>query len=426
MQSRDLILPLSVLKGGSGEFGRWTRKVARTAASDADRIRLEDLLDEVQEKWIQTIDDYRFPVVTLSDATSAEAVCTIFETLNRTGVKLSPFELLTARFWPKKVSLRALWAKAQDDYPIIQDFEIDPYYLLQVVSLVVSRRAPSVRRGDILNLEASDINEWWDRAVYGMAKGLEMLRDDCGVMLPRWLPYNTMVTPLAAVLAKLALPGSPHVGANRHKLGRWFWCAVFGQVYESSATSQMPKDYVELLAWLQGGEEPETVASFRFDPRMLRDTTVRQRAVYRGTICLVLRRGPRDFHNGAKLTGDLIFEHHVDDHHIFPYAYLGRENVPPRLRDCVLNRTLIDRQTNQRTSDRAPDVYLREMREAMGTFKFEELLESRLLPAGSDSPLWGNDFECFLDGRQEALWNEIRAVTGVREASDLLEEEISA
>ena len=52
------------------------------------------------ERWIKTIDDYHFPVVTLSDATEADALCTIFETLNRTGVKLSVFELLTARFWP--------------------------------------------------------------------------------------------------------------------------------------------------------------------------------------------------------------------------------------------------------------------------------------------------------------------------------------
>ena len=39
---------------------------------------------------------------------------------------------------------------------------------------------------------------------------------------------------------------------------------------------------------------PESVKQFRFDPRTSRDTTPRQRAVYRGTICLVLRDAPRD------------------------------------------------------------------------------------------------------------------------------------
>jgi hypothetical protein len=46
----------------------------------------------------KTIDDYHFPVVTLSDKTEPDALCTIFETLNRTGVKLCVFEWLTARF----------------------------------------------------------------------------------------------------------------------------------------------------------------------------------------------------------------------------------------------------------------------------------------------------------------------------------------
>src|SRR5262249_32129955 len=76
-----------------------------------DRITLEDALDSIEEKWIRTIDDYHFPVVTLSDKTEPDALCTIFETLNRTGVKLSVFELLTARFWPQNLKLRELWDK---------------------------------------------------------------------------------------------------------------------------------------------------------------------------------------------------------------------------------------------------------------------------------------------------------------------------
>src|SRR6266511_2431470 len=158
MQARALILPLSILKGGAGDFGRWTRQVARTVATDEERITLEDALSDVEERWIRTIDDYKFPVVTLSDATNAEAVCTIFETLNRKGVKLSPFELLTARFWPKNVNLRRLWEKAQEDHPIIADFLIDPYYVLQSVSLA-ARSTPSCKRSDVLNLEARAIEE---------------------------------------------------------------------------------------------------------------------------------------------------------------------------------------------------------------------------------------------------------------------------
>ena len=122
LQAKELLLPLSVLKGGAGGFGQWGRKVARQLA-DKERIALEDALDGIEEKWIQIVDDYHFPVVTLSDKTEPDALCTIFETLNRTGVKLSVFELLTARFWPQNIKLRALWEKALADHPVIADFE---------------------------------------------------------------------------------------------------------------------------------------------------------------------------------------------------------------------------------------------------------------------------------------------------------------
>jgi len=36
----------------------------------------------------EPVEQYEFPMVTLNENTSGEAVCTIFETLNRTGVKL--------------------------------------------------------------------------------------------------------------------------------------------------------------------------------------------------------------------------------------------------------------------------------------------------------------------------------------------------
>lgn len=425
MQARELLLPLSVLKGGAGGFGQWGRKVARQL-SDQDRIKLEDALDAIEEKWIRVIDDYHFPVVTLSDQTEPDALCTIFETLNRTGVKLSVFELLTARFWPQDIRLRALWEKALADHPVIGDFEVDPYYILQAISLA-SRKAPSCKRSDVLNMAATDITEWWDKVVAGLASGLKILRDDCKVMLPKWLPYQTVLPPLAAVLARVGIPKSAEAGAQREKLKQWFWCVVFGQVYESAPNSKSAKDVTEIPTWLAGGPQPESIASFRFDPRALRDVTPRQRAIYRGAICLLLGGGARDFHTQAVITGKLLDEEGIDDHHVFPAAYLERQGIgPSRLRDCVLNRTLIDRTTNQMISDRAPSDYLAEIRETPG-FPFAAVLASHGLPANDRSPLLRDDFELFLDARQEHLWQMIRRVTGATFAADLeIEEEAIA
>src|SRR5262249_44241765 len=71
-QCEEMLLPLSVLKNGAGGFSQWSRKAARKL-SDKDRIALEDSLDRIEEKWIRAIDDYHFPVVTLSDKTEPDA-----------------------------------------------------------------------------------------------------------------------------------------------------------------------------------------------------------------------------------------------------------------------------------------------------------------------------------------------------------------
>jgi hypothetical protein len=419
LQARELLLPLSVLKGGAGGFLQWLLQATNPMPQE-QRIQKQDALTRINEKWIKTIDDYHFPVVTLSDTTEPDALCTIFETLNRTGVKLSVFELLTARFWPQKINLRVLWDEALRAHPPIGDFEIDPYYVLQGISLAC-RKTASCKRGDVLNLDASDIENWWGKVVQGLATGLEILRDDCKVMLPKWVPYQTMLPPLAAVLAKVGSPKTAEAGAQREKLKRWFWCAVFGQAYESAANSQSAKDVGELVTWLGGGDPPETVAGFRFDPKALRDVTPRQRSIYRGVICLILGTGAgaRDFHTQAVITGKLMAEEGIDDHHVFPAAHLERKGIgPARVRDCVLNRTLIDRTTNQMISDRAPSDYLSEIRNT-ADFPFETVLASHNLPVGAASPLLCDDYEPFLAWRQARLWEHIQRVTGATTAADL-------
>jgi hypothetical protein len=420
LQAKELTMPLSLLKGGAGGFLQWLLQVTNPMPAD-ERTKMLDRLTKINDQWIKTIDDYHFPVVTLSDKTEPDALCTIFETLNRTGVKLSVFELLTARFWPQKINLRELWDKACEANPIIVDFAVDPYYLLQSISLA-SRKTPSCKRSDVLNLAPADIETWWQPVVAGLATGLTILRDDCKVMLPKWLPYQTMLAPLAAVLAMTGLPKTPEAGAQREKLKRWFWCAVFGQAYESSPNSQSAKDTGELVAWFEGRAIPESIKTLRFDPKALRDVTPRQRSIYRGTICMILGSGTgaRDFHTQAVITGNLMNEEGIDDHHVFPDDFLLKKKgvTIARTRDCVLNRTLIDRTTNQMISNHAPADYLSTIRKTPG-FPLDAVLMSHCLPTGNDSSLWKNDYDAFLAWRQDRLWQEIQRVTGLAEATDL-------
>jgi hypothetical protein len=418
-QAEKLVFPLGELFGGSG-FQAWATTVqALRCKNMEDMLNLQARLNKLHEEWIEPVEQYEFPMVTLNENTSGEAVCTIFETLNRTGVKLGVWDLLTARFWAHDLNLRQLWEEARSDHEVLEDYDIDPYYLLQVVGLLEpgvdksgAPRAPSIKRKAILQMNVEQARAGWDAAARGLCNVLTMLRDDCGVLAPGLIPYTTMLIPMAAVWASQRHVTGANEGANRLKLLRWFWCSVFGQRYENSPNSQAEKDYGELRHWMDGGPPPESVADFALDSLKLREIRPRQRAVYRGTMCLILQNGALDFHKRGKIHAQLLGDKQnpVDDHHVFPRAYLDKRDYPAKLRDCILNRTYIDRKTNHRLSKRAPSDYFGEIREKHGTKETTELLKSHLLP---EQQLLTDNFEGFLKAREAELLRLVAARTGV-------------
>ena len=325
-QASALVLPIAEVRNGGSI--RWIDKVVR-ARADEDPDRVRALLYEAQQAYVEPLTRYSFPVTVLPESTELEAVCTIFETLNRTGRPLTPFELISARAFAGGLSLFDHWQAARDEYPILEDFEIEPYYLLQVIAL---RLGTQCKRSIVLGLPADAIEQEWAPAVHDMASALSMLRVECGVVVSKWLPYRPMLIPLAVAWRDIAAATGPEQGAMRAKLIRWFWCACFTGEYESSSATLAERDSPVLRAWLAGGEPPPVVRDFAWDPERWREITRRQQGLYRATISLTLSQSPRDFHTGAPLTPELINAEKIDDHHVFP------PRVPARPRSSARNR----------------------------------------------------------------------------------------
>ena len=294
-QAKTLVFPLYRVFGTAGGFSGWQNQVLRAHGGEASSIlNLQEQLTRLHDQWIKPIEEYDFPMVTLNEETSGPAVCMIFETLNRTGVTLSVYDLLTARFWPLDFNLRQKWDDAKEGYSILEEFCIDPYYILQIIALLEPGsdndgkiRAPSVKRSAILDMKVEQARKGWNNAIEGLTSALAILRDDCGVLVPELLPYNTIVVPMAAAMAIAKTSKGADAGANRLKIIRWFWCSVFGQKYENAPNSQAEKDFSELQRWISGGEAPESVKEFTYELN-LRQVKPRQRAVYRGVMAIVL------------------------------------------------------------------------------------------------------------------------------------------
>jgi len=407
-QVESRVIPFSTIVTSPDGFAGWLIQ-ALEEISESERHEFMEQAMRVNNSFLDSIRNYEFPVVTLSSRVSIEALCTIFETINRTGVKLSLFELMTARFFKFGVNLRTKWDEAVEQYPLFgpSKFALDPYYLLQAISMTVNH-PPTCKRKDILNLTFEQLESNWAEVCDGMNRGLELLRDDCRIVNRRWLPTPSMLGPLAALMTIDKPRNVVDWGTRKAFVRRWIWCAIFGQRYEAAANTRAEKDVSEMKLWMRGGEVPSMIETFDPESVPLREASSSSAPVYKGAICLALLNGARDFAHHGPITEQMIANEDVDDHHIFPRRYL--ENLgerKPRI-NCVLNRTLIDSETNRRISSNPPSVYLPRLN--LGGEE-DRILSSHYLPTGADSALLSNDFEQFLTFRERRLREAIAKVT---------------
>src|SRR5206468_1718007 len=147
-----------------------------------------------------------------------------------------------------------------------------------------------------------------------------------------------------------------------------FWCCCFNQRYDGPPNTLNAADLRQVGEWLDHSEtEPEAVTDFSLDGIDLRRAAQQRNAVYRSVICLTIVNGARDFHTGNRLTADSLKDpaRRIEDHHFFPTGWLKKLDPPMSGENSILNRALIDYQTNRRISDKAPSVYIAEIEAAL-------------------------------------------------------------
>lgn len=411
-QAEKLVLPISRIVGTPGGYEEWRDEVVEIRKKmkiyeDGDR----EILRRFGQELVYNLTDYHFPVVTLQSRTPTEAVCAIFETLNRTGVKLSAFDLLVASFYPKDIRLRDAWEEAKSDYPLLKEYSIDPYYLLQTVALRSERKGMGeCKRGTVLKLEADDYRKYWKSTVDGLAEGLKCLRENCGVLTTHWLPYATFLVPFAALIADSKGSYRGHeIAGWKAKLQRWFWASTFAQSYEKAPNSTSKSHYVEMKRWLKENIRPQFIddAKKALDSMDLQDVTPKQRARYRGFMCVILRRGIKDFYKAEAISPSKMFSGEVNDHHIFPQGVFGKGEWAEAI-NSIPNRTLIDERSNKIIQNKRPSAYIPILQKDCPPKLLDEIFSRHLIPIGEGSSTWNDDLQLFLKYRSEALLKEAK------------------
>lgn len=435
-QYKQRMLPCTVLLTQES-FYRW-----RDGFEDWLRNTNSDQLDRYRAEWrdgwtraVTAFQTFEVPLVELprvddSDSESIGRVCAIFEKLNSTGVDLSVYDLLTARLYRSNIKLHDLWAEAVHAHPRLREWskgKADHHkFGVLVLRTLALLRGLDPKPRILIDLSPDNFDEDWRRAAAAMERALELIElvgsDGFGVFAEKWLPGFGLIPILAALRYEI---DERRLGdQEREMLRRWYWCNVFLERYSSAVESKSRKDYLEMTRhWFEDGPPPEVfreaedligAPGFR-----IRDSASHASARYSGVFCLLALRNARDWRRGE----DIRLQE-LQDHHIFPKAYLKRHEITKRVDvNTIANRTLISNETNGKIKDKAPGDYISSddifPSGASGDLLEPHFIDERTLriieAAGDDT---SNEdladlYQRFVEARQAAMIDEIRRACGI-------------
>jgi hypothetical protein len=240
--------------------------------------------------------------------------------------------------------------------------------------------------------------------------------DGFGAFSMDWMPYSTMVPVLAALLWKIDDAGCDF-RSYKH-IQKWYWSSVFLERYAGAVETITKKDYDDLVrSFFDESFTPdvfkEADRNILSNPGFTLKNINRINSIYKGVMNLIALEGAKDFR-----ADDSIEFHVLDDHHIFPKAYLnsildnfGKHTYSKQDINCILNRTLISDKTNRHISRSKPSDYLHKI---VPSEKKVSIMQSHLINEKALERMENNDFENFIKAREEQILYKLREKLSIK------------
>lgn len=380
----ELAIPMTRFRDSS-EFYPWLYNEQKAWPDDESRSRIVALYNRMSS--------FMVPVVALSPSTGRDNIVNIFERINRTGVGLSLFDLAGARLYLKKVMLRDLWDEFQKNIPETAKW-VKPEFLLKVVALLQGKEPRKRTLLDVIDdLDKPAFESRWYQAAEAIAQAHDRMTKRYGALTSDWIPFSTMVVPLAALLHHLQ---QSHAGEDAYrKLDRWYWASVFSQRYDSAVDTKSYQDARDIRRWFEDGSAPDWLQRIGVGDVDL-DISESRSAVYRGLMCLIVLQGAKDF-----LTGQSANLNECQDDHVFPKSVYGKKHLV----DSILNRTLISKESNGAKSNKHPSKFMEVCLTHHGGDepRLLQTLRSHFISEEGYLGLLADDYDTFVSARKGML-----------------------
>ena len=316
---------------------------------------------------------------------------------------------MTATFAKYNFNLREDWNKIKNKKPFNDDNvlqDVEGAIFLAACTLLNAYKVgiKSCEKRDVLNLPLDVYKECRDKIRNGFVEVKNFLADE-KIFRSKDLPYTSQLIPLSVLFA-IIKEKSLNNAAAKNKIRQWYWCGVFGEVYNNAANMGRYINYInEVMDWINGGDVPKVVKDLEFSATSLLSGP--GGAIYKGVIAIILQNNSRDFIKGDNMGTAFFNDKNVELHHIFPQKYCKQKKFDKEKWDSALNKTPLLNDTNNKLGGDAPSKYLKKI-----NFDEETLIEILKSNWIDIDDLRKDNFDAFIVHRAKKILDVIEKICG--------------
>jgi hypothetical protein len=334
-------------------------------------------------------------------------IAIIFERVNRGGVPLDTYQLLSAWTWSGEFDLRSKFEElgAELDEHDYNDLVDDPDLLLKCCAAVLRDDASAK---SVVELDGTEVRNGFEGFTNALLGAIDFLKRDCGVQSFKNIPYKSMLIPLSRCFYT-ADNRSFHPNAiQRAALVKWFWHSCFSRRYSNSVDNAISQDIKAMVKLIAGDCNPLSSRTIDIPASFFIDNSFNIGSVNTKIFILLLaHQGPLSLISGAKVDLDKVLSNcnRNEFHHIFPKNYLKTKLgiLDKSVQFNLANFTFLSRTDNRSIKDTAPNEYVKRI----SPDHIHRIFDSIFIPENG----LNMSFEDFIHARAKLLAQAANALT---------------
>ncbi|TIH32273.1 GmrSD restriction endonuclease domain-containing protein [Subtercola vilae] len=342
--------------------------------------------------------------VQLIETDDRAKVAIVFERVNRLGVELDIFQLLSAWTWSEEFDLQDKFADLAEDLKPFGFAAVgeDSNLLLRCCSAIIGSDASS---SGLLALNGAEVRDRFDEIISGIKGAVDFLRSNLHVEKLENLPYPTLIVPLAVYFAAKDSKTVLVSEAQRAEMVRWFWRACFSRRFSAGVLRNLNRDVGEAKRLRTSEKLGLSEIPWSIDKEFFIDNRFTVSSVATKTfILLLVQSNPLSFVSGSRVSLGEVLRHYnrKEFHHLNPQKFLKGEGRDSADINRLVNFAIISAADNKALGGVAPSRY----RAKLPASKLGNILNSALCPPS----LFNDDYGTFIDERSLLLWGAANAL----------------